>query len=110
MQLMSYPVKFFQYETDRDILPKLCNWKISLDSEIPSSPDTLHVYLYHLDHSLGIRAFKPIWPCLIVKILAIQEKFLELSSYNITFHPTDFFGQFSGIMAQFELIKYKFPS
>ena len=49
------------------------------------------------------------------RLLTIWVKFLESSSYSImikcafTFHITKVFGCFHGIIAKFELVKYKFP-
>ena len=64
---------------------------------------------------LRIHSFRPIHHCLITKVLLTQEKFLELSSYStvincgFTFHQANV-GAFHSIMAQFKLIKHKFPN
>ena len=42
---------------------------------------TCQTCLYGLEHKIGIHGFRPIWPCLIVKLLTTQAKFLQPSSY-----------------------------
>ena len=55
--------------------------------------------------------YKPAWPCLIIKVLATQTKFLEPSgyctviNYDFTFHTTNSFGSFRDVMAKFEFVK-----
>ena len=66
-----------------------------------------------LEHGLGIHAFMPTWPCLIVEFLPIQVKFLEPSGYctvincTFTFHTKNVLGCFFNIMDQFELVKHR---
>ena len=60
----------------------------------------------------AIDVHKSNWSCLIVQVFAIQEKFLEPSSYyteincNFTFSTTNVFGCFDGINSQFESVKH----
>ena len=54
-----------------------------MDCDILSSPDTLWVCLYGLEHSFRLHGFIPTWPCLIINILATYARFFEPSSSQI---------------------------
>ena len=79
-----------------------------------SSSATHLIYSSSSGHSLGIRGFRPIGPCIIIKILAAWVKFLESPDYCtvinwiFTFHTPNAFGCFFSVMAQFTLVKHKF--
>ena len=94
-------------------------WQTPLDCEIWSSPRTLWVLLagFDLDHGFRMHCLKPIRPCLIVEVQATQAKFLQpfglctvINCTVITFHTTNVFSCFRDVMAQFELVKHKFPN
>ena len=67
-----------------------------------------------MQHSFKIHSFRFTQPYLIVGVLATQAEFLEIFCYctemNWAFilHTAYAFGCFYSVMAQFELIKYKF--
>ena len=73
---------------------------------------THQIYINDLEHGFGIHTFGPTLPCLIIKVLATQLKFIEPCSYcsncMFTFCTTNVFDCFWGIMAQLKLIKHKF--
>ena len=85
---------------------------ITLDCEMPSSPDTLQVLLYGFEHILRIHCFRPTWPCPIVEVLTTRVKFLHPSDYctfincTFTFYTTSIFGCFLDVMVGFQLVKY----
>ena len=77
--------QYFTYMGDNSTAPEAFT-EIILDSENLSSLDTLSdcnhwICLYGLEHGLRINAFIPIWPYLIVDVLAAQAKFLETLGY-----------------------------
>ena len=67
-----------------------------------------------LKYGQEIQAFLPIWPSLIVKVLATRSKFLEPSGYytkvngGFTLSTTNAFGCFIGVIDQFKVVKQKF--
>ena len=68
---------------------------------------------YGLRH--GIHAFRPTWPCNIVKVLATLKEYLELCLLQhgqLLFHllQNKFFGCFRIVKKQFEFIKHTFPN
>ena len=77
---------------------------------------THQIWLYGLEHSLGIHAFRPIWSCLIIKVFTAWSKFLQLSAFCtvincvFTFCNTNVFGCLHSILTQFELVKHKFSN
>ena len=98
-------------------LLRLWKWWSTLDCDIPNSPYTFQVLLTGIA-SMALSAFRPTWPCLIVKVLAAWAKFLEQSGYCtviftfcttnffFTFCKTNFFffgGGFNDIIVQFKL-------
>ena len=54
-------------------------WNPKLTWYSPST--TFQICRYALEHSLRIHSFRLTWPCLIVKVLATQAKFLKPSGY-----------------------------
>ena len=48
--------------------------------------------LYDLEHILGAYSFWPVWPCMLVDVLAIPMKFLEPCNFCIMFNCTFTFG------------------
>ena len=87
--------------------PRLWDAKLAWYSQCATS----WICLNSLDHDLRIHGFRP---CLIIKILATQTKFLEPSDYwtviNCTFPfcSTLVFDCFSSVMARFKIVKHKF--
>ena len=93
------------------------SWRTTLDCEMLSSSDNFQILLVGIA-SMAWRLTsesRSTWPCLIIKVLSAWEKFLEPFSYNtvinctFTFHSTNNFGCVCCVMAQFKLIKHKFP-
>ena len=99
-----------------DFLLRLWKWQTTLNCKMSSSTDILWCYPlnlhYGFEHGLRIYAFRPIWPCLIIEILATWVKFLEPFSYctiincTFTYCTADVFGCFCDFMAQFKLVKH----
>ena len=77
---------------------------------------TCQICFYDLKRGLRIQIFRSTWLCPIIKAIATQVEFLEPSDYstviNYTFiiHATNVFSCFCDIVAQFKLIRHKFPS
>ena len=88
------------------------------DTELAGySPIATHrIFLYGSGHGLGIYSFTPISLSVVIEVLATRAKFLEQYGFSIvingvfTFHGTNVFGCFHGVMAQFKLIKHKLIS
>ena len=76
------------------------------------SPDTCECY--SSERGLGIHGFRSTRPCLIVEVHVIRAKFHQSFCYctvficDFTFHATNVFGCFHGVIAQFEFLKHKF--
>ena len=89
-------------------------WDAELSSYSPIA--TPWIRLYDLEHCLGIHAFGPTRPCLIVEVIATQAKFLQSSCYCTvincanTFSITNIFGCLRSLIAQFELVKHNFSN
>ena len=88
-------------------------WVVKLTRYSPSVMS--QICFYGWEHSLEIHGFRSTWPCLIIMGFATCAKFLEPSGYYIVincsiFPTTNVLGCFCFIMAQFELIKHKFPN
>ena len=111
---------WWEAETNMAKVVKVMNhtrlWNPVLSWYSPSA--TCWIYIHGLEYSLGNHSFSTTWSCLIVDVLASPEKFPEPSSYwtmincAFTFRSTNvFFGCFCGdVIAQFELMKLKFPN
>ena len=62
---------------------------------------THQIFLYSLELGLKIHGFRPTWPCLMIKVLVTEAKFLEPSAYctlmpcAFIFHAINAFGCFS---------------
>ena len=88
-------------------------WLWNSDSNQYSLNNIHQIYLYGLGHSLRICSYRPTWPCMLVKVLTTQAKFIEPSDYctvincAVNFCTTNDFGFFHGIMAQFEFVEHK---
>ena len=95
------------------VSPSLWRWRTTLNCEMLRLSATHRICCYDLNYALGIHSFRPIWPCLIVKLIATWAKFLKpsgcciLLSCTFTLHTTNVFGCFHSIMAQFELVKHQ---
>ena len=79
-----------------DVWLRSWRWRTTRDREIPEparySPSaTLLICLYSFEHSLGIRSFRPIWPCLIVQV--------HITSI-FTFRTANAFGCFRGVIVR----------
>ena len=89
-------------------------WDVDLTQDSPSATHQICLNGFKfasMVHNLRIHCLRLSWPCLIIKVLATQAKFLEPSdyctviNYAFTFCLINDFGCFSSIMAQFELIR-----
>ena len=76
-----------------------------------STSDPLQAYPYGLKHG-----FRPTGTCLIIKILATWEKFIQPSEYwtvincALTYCITNVFCCLCGVITEFDLVKYKFSN
>ena len=63
---------------------KVTNHTVLWDTKLTwYSPNANHwICFYGYKHNFGTHSFRPTWPCLIIKVLATQAKFLQLSGYN----------------------------
>ena len=92
------------------------SWRIILDCEMLTSPDTpsstQENCLNGLACELRIHIFRSISVCAIVEVLANWEKFLKPSVINcaFTFGTTNVYRCFCSFMSWFELVKQKFPN
>ena len=49
----------------------------SLEDDKPHETESFLTFLPVLEHNLRIPAYRPTWPCLIIKVLAVIENFLK---------------------------------
>ena len=97
---------------------KATNYAELRDAEIAwySLSATYWIQFKGLKHGLGIHGFKSTWHSLIDKVLTTWTKFLEPSGYCsvincvFIFDTINVFCCFGGVIAHFQLIKYKLPN
>ena len=91
-----------------------CSWRKSWVNWYIQETDNVWKTGRRRQQSFSYYTFRPIWPYLIVEVLATQAKFLQPFDHSAVINSTFAFhitnSWFRGFIAQFNLVKYYFPN